>query len=159
MATDIFAKIGDIKGESIDARHPDEIDIVSFAWGVTHTPPTAGGGGGGTGKAVFQALSLVHTIDRATPALLLACATGRRMRDATITHRRTGEATKEFLVIKLTDVAITGVAHTGDTESPYSEVITLTFNKVDFEYRPIRPDGSLGEGSSFKFDLRTGQAG
>jgi len=99
---------------------------------------------------------LVHTIDRATPALLSACATGRRLPTATITHRKAGDRTKEFLIIKLTDVAITGVAHTADTQDPYSEVITLTFNKVDFEYRPIRPDGSLGPGSSFKFDLRTG---
>jgi type VI secretion system secreted protein Hcp len=156
MPTDIFARIGDIKGESTDNRHPDEIDIISFSWGVTHTTP-ATGGGGGAGKAVFQALSLVHTIDRASPALLLACATGRRLPNATITHRNAGDRTQEFLVIKLTDVAVTGVTHTGDTESPYSEVITLTFNKVDFEYRTIRPEGSLGPATSFKFDLRNGK--
>ena len=27
MASDIFAKIGDIKGESIDAKHKDEIEV------------------------------------------------------------------------------------------------------------------------------------
>ena len=44
MATDIFAKIGDIKGESLDAKHKDEIEVLSFSWGVTNTaasPPAA----------------------------------------------------------------------------------------------------------------------
>src|SRR5882757_9883756 len=35
MASDIFAKIGDIKGESTDAKHKDEIEVLSFSWGVT----------------------------------------------------------------------------------------------------------------------------
>ena len=34
MATDIFAKLGDIKGESADAKHKDEIEVLSFSWGV-----------------------------------------------------------------------------------------------------------------------------
>ena len=36
MASDIFAKIGDIKGESLDAKHKDEIEVLSFSWGVTN---------------------------------------------------------------------------------------------------------------------------
>ena len=34
MATDIFAKIGTIKGESTDAKHKDEIEVLSWSWGV-----------------------------------------------------------------------------------------------------------------------------
>ena len=34
-ASDIFAKIGDIKGESPNTGHKDEIHIESFSWGVT----------------------------------------------------------------------------------------------------------------------------
>ena len=53
MASDIFAKLGDIKGESLDDKHKDEIEVLSFSWGVTgsHSNP---GGGGGAGKATFQ---------------------------------------------------------------------------------------------------------
>ena len=36
MAVDIFAKLGDIKGESTDAKHKDEIEVLSFSWGVTN---------------------------------------------------------------------------------------------------------------------------
>jgi len=91
MATDIFAKIGDIKGESVDAKHKDEIEVLSFSWGVTNSGSTSTGGGGGAGKATFQDLSIVHGIDKATPALLKACATGQHIKDATITHRKAGK--------------------------------------------------------------------
>ena len=33
MASNIFAKIGTIKGESKDAKHPGEIDVLSWTWG------------------------------------------------------------------------------------------------------------------------------
>ena len=36
MAADIFAKIGDIKGESLDSKHKDEIEVLSFSWGLTN---------------------------------------------------------------------------------------------------------------------------
>ena len=44
MASDIFAKIGDIKGESLDSKHKDEIEVLSFSWGVTNTGSPAAGG-------------------------------------------------------------------------------------------------------------------
>ena len=67
MATDIFAKIGDIKGESADAKHKDEIEVLSFSWGVANSGSTGSGSGSGAGKATFQDLSIVHGIDKATP--------------------------------------------------------------------------------------------
>jgi type VI protein secretion system component Hcp len=51
MAADIFAKIGDIKGESLDSRHRDEIEVLSWSWGVSQSGSIAHGGGG-RGKRV-----------------------------------------------------------------------------------------------------------
>ena len=70
MASDIFAKIGDIKGESPDAKHKDEIEVLSYSWGVTNTGHIETGGGGGAGKATFQDLSFHHGIDKASPRLM-----------------------------------------------------------------------------------------
>jgi type VI secretion system secreted protein Hcp len=50
MASDIFAKLGDIKGESADSKHKDEIEVLSFSWGVTNGGSVVSGPGGGTGK-------------------------------------------------------------------------------------------------------------
>jgi type VI secretion system secreted protein Hcp len=159
MATDIFAKIGDIKGESTDAKHKDEIEVLSFSWGVANSGSSGSGSGSGAGKATFQDLLIVHGIDKATPDLLKACATGLRIKNATITHRKAGKGQQEFLFIKLNDVTITAVSHGGSEDQPYAESVTLKFAKVDLEYKPQRPDGSLDPGLHFKFDLKANKVG
>src|SRR6266487_1680570 len=154
MASDIFAKIGDIKGESLDAKHKDEIEVLSFSWGVTNTGATAAGGGGGAGKATFQDLSIVHKIDKASPLLMQACATGTHLKEATITHRKAGKAQQEFLIVKMNDIIITGVTHGGTGGETGSETVSLAFAKVDFEYKPQKSDGSLDAAIHFKYDLK-----
>jgi type VI secretion system secreted protein Hcp len=155
MASDIFAKLGDIKGEAIDDKHKDEIEVLSWSWGVTKTGPRAGGTGRGSGKATFSDFTFTHKIDKASPLLLNGCATGQHLKDATITRRKAGKGQQEFLVIKMSDVIITSVNETDDSGGDQSETVTLAFAKVDVEYRPQKPDGSLDAGLHFKYDLKS----
>ena len=154
MAADIFAKLGDIKGESSDDKHKDEIEVLSFSWGVTSLS-APNGPGAAAGKPAFRDLSITHTIDKASPLLLNACATGTHLKEATITHRKTGKGQQEFLIIKMNDVIITGVQHGGGDGQTSSEIVNLTFAKVDVEYRPQKADGSVDAGLHFKYDLKT----
>jgi len=159
MASNIFAKIGEIKGESLDAKHKDEIEVLSFSWGVTNAGSTGPGGGAGTGKATFQDLAIAHHIDKASPKLLEACATGMHLKDATITHRKAGKGQQEFLIVKMNDVIITAVTHGGTAGQPAAETVSLAFAKVDFEYKPQKADGSLDAGIHFKYDLKLNKVG
>lgn len=161
MAADIFAKLGDIKGESLDNKHKEEIEVLSFSWGLSNTGAgaTGPGGGGGAGKTTIQDLSIVHEIDKASPLLMQACASGSHIKEATITHRKAGKGQQEFLIIKMTDVIVTGVTHSGSADQPASETVTLAFAKIDLEYRPQRPDGSGDAGIHFKYDFRANKIG
>jgi type VI secretion system secreted protein Hcp len=154
MASDIFAKIGDIKGESLDDKHKDEIEVLSYSWGVTNTGSMASGSGGGEGKATFHDLSFTHVVDKATPVLMQACATGVHMKEATITHRKAGKGQQEFMIVKMNDVIITGVSHGGSGDGGHSENVSLAFAKVNIEYKPQKPDGSLDAGVHFKYDIK-----
>ena len=109
MASDIFAKLGDIKGESLDDKHKDQIEVLSWSWGVANPGLHPAGGGGGAGKPSFHDLSFTHKIDKASPLLLRGCATGQHLKEATITRRKAGKGQQEFLVIKMNDVIITSV--------------------------------------------------
>lgn len=153
MPIDIFAKIGAIQGESRDAKHKDEIEVLSFSWGVANAVAPGHGGGGGAGRATFQDLSIVHHIDKATPKLLEACATGQHLKDATITHRKAGKGQLEFLVVRMNDVVVTAVTHGGATDVAATETVSLAFVKVDFEYRSQKPDGTLDVGIHFTHTL------
>jgi type VI secretion system secreted protein Hcp len=158
MASDIFAKLGDIKGESLDDKHKDEIEVLSYSWGVTNAGSMGHGSGGGEGKASFHDLSFVHNIDKASPVLMQACATGTHLKEATITHRKSGKGQHEYLVVKMNDVIITGVTHGGSGDG-HSENVSLAFAKVNIEYKPQKPDGSLDAGVHFKYDIKARKDG
>jgi type VI secretion system secreted protein Hcp len=161
MATDIFAKIGDIKGESQDAKHKDEIEVLSFSWGVSSSESisTGAAGGAGAGKATFKDLTIVHVVDKASPLLLKACATGTHLKDATITHRKAGKGQQEFLVVKMNDIIITSVSHGGSADQSSAETVSMAFAKVDLEYFPQKADGSLDAAVAFKYDLKANKIG
>ena len=158
MAADIFAKIGDIKGESFDDKHKDEIEVLSWSWGVTNGVSVSGTGAG-QGKASFHDLSFTHKIDKASPVLMKSCATGQHMKEATITLRKAGKGQQEFLIIKMNDVLITAVSDADGAEAGPIESVSLAFAKVDVEYRPQKSDGSLDAGLHFKYDLKANKEG
>jgi type VI secretion system secreted protein Hcp len=160
MASDIFAKIGDIKGESPDDKHKGEIEVLSWSWGVTQSGTMAHGGGGGEGKANFNDFNFTHHIDKASPVLLKACATGEHIKEATITVRKAGKGQQEFLIIKMADIIITGVAPSGAGDgAATAEHVALQFAKVDLEYKPQKADGSLDAGVHFKYDIKGNKEG
>ena len=159
MAADIFAKIGDIKGESLDDKHKGEIEVLSWSWGLTHAGTTSGGGGGGAGKASFHDLSFTHKIDKASPVLMKACATGVHLKEATITHRKAGKGQQEFLIFKMNDLIVTAVATGDDGEGGQHETVSLAFAKIDLEYKPQKADGSLDAGIHFKYDIKAQKEG
>ena len=159
MASDIFAKIGDIKGESLDDKHKDEIEVLSFSWGVTSTFDMPSGGGGGSGKATFQDLSIVHKIDKASPRLMRACVLGEHLKEATITHRKAGKQQQDYLIIKMNDIIITGVTDGDASGQAGSETVSLVFAKIDLQYKAQKADGSLDAGIHFKYDLKTKKEG
>ena len=160
MAASTFAKIGDIKGESLDSKHKDEVEVLSWSWGVTNSGAIRAGSGGGTGKATFNDFNFTHHVDKASPSLLKACASGKHIKEATITVRKAGKGQQEFLIIKMSDVLITGVSPSGAADAAATaEHVALQFAKVDLEYKPQKPDGSLAAGLHFKYDIKGNKEG
>lgn len=160
MAADIFAKLGDIKGESLDSKHKDEVEVLSWSWGVSQTGGGVQGSGAGAGKANFNDFMFTHRIDKASPNLLKACATGEHIKEATITARKPGKGQQEFLIVKMNDVIVTSIAlASGADTTATSESIALRFAKVDFEYKPQKADGSLDAGVRFKYDIKANKIG
>jgi type VI secretion system secreted protein Hcp len=159
MAGSIFARIGTIQGESQDVRHRDEIEVLSWSWGLSQSGEVAPGGGGGEGKASLQDFTFVHYFDKASPVLMTACATGAHIENATITVRKAGKDEQEYLVIVMTDVLVRGVSTSGSEGDTAVESVTLAFAGVDLEYTPQLSDGSLDAGVHFRYDLEREQGG
>jgi type VI secretion system secreted protein Hcp len=160
MAVDLFLKIDGIAGESADKAHKDEIELESFSWGETNAGPAHGGGaGGGAGKVQMQDLHFVARVNKASPTLMLACATGKHLKQAVLTARKAGKGQQEFLIFKFTDLLVssyqTGGAAHGDTV-PIDQV-SFNFGKIEMEYKPQQADGSLGQSVKGGWDVKANQ--
>src|SRR5262245_6648499 len=143
MAVDVFLKLGDIKGESKDAKHAGEIDVLSWSWGLSQSGTAGSGGGVGAGKVSFNDLNFTHTIDKGSPLLMKACATGQHVKDGTLVSRKAGKGQQEFLIIKMSDILVTSVQASGAGEQPM-ESVSMQFAKIDLEYKPQKAGGEIG---------------
>ena len=154
-ANDMFLKLGTIQGESVDKTHAGEIEVLAWSWGMSNVF-TVVGGGGGAGKVSFRDFTLTKYLDKATPKLMLATASGQHIAQAVLTVRRSGVTPFEWLKITFTDVVVTSVSTGGSTgETRLTENISLAFTKVLVEYTLQKPDGGVGEKVSFNWDIAT----
>lgn len=159
MASDIFAKIGDIKGESTDDKHKDEIDVLSYSWGVTQSGTLASGGGAGAGKVQFSDFSFTTQTNKASPSLLLACASGQHIKEATITVRKAGDRQEDYLIIKMNDVLVSSYQAAGSSGADRpTESVSMAFAKIEYTYKPQKPDGSAGAPITVGWDLKANKA-
>jgi type VI secretion system secreted protein Hcp len=158
-AVDLFLKIDGIQGESKDAKHANEIDVDAFSWGETNVVSHAGGGGGGAGKVAMQDFHFTKRLDKASPVLFLACASGKHFPKAVLSARKAGQGQQDYLVITLSDVVVSGY-QVGGAESGEAGVdqTSLAFSRIVFEYRPQKPDGSLAPAVKAGWDLETNKA-
>jgi type VI secretion system secreted protein Hcp len=153
-AVDYFLKISGIEGESQSRK--GEIDLESWSWGETNAGTHAGGGGGGAGKVQMQDFHFVMRYNKASPKLMLACASGQHIDEATLLCRKAGGKQEEYLKIKFSDLLIssyqTGGSSHGDVVP--TDQISFNFSKIQIEYKEQKPDGTLGGAIPAGFDLK-----
>jgi type VI secretion system secreted protein Hcp len=157
MAADYFLKIDGIDGESHDSKHKDEIDLLSYSFGASQTGSHSTGGGGGAGKVSMQDFHFTMHINKATPKLLLACASGEHIKKAVLTCRKAGKDQQEFLKVTFTDLLVSSYNTGGSADIPM-EQISLNFAKIEFEYKEQKPDGTLGGAVKAGYDLKLNKA-
>lgn len=136
MAQDIFLKIDKVEGESQDAKHGKEIDVISWSWGMHQPASNQAGTGGGLGQVEVHDLRITKNVDKSTPNLIAFCCGGNHIETVTLTSRKAGGKDRvEFIQITLSEVMISSIStgHASGNDSP-TEEITLNFGKVKYEY-------------------------
>jgi len=156
MAVDMFLKLTDIKGESVAKGHKDEIDVLSWSWGVNQAGTRHNTSGGGAGKVSVGDLSFTHWVDAASAELWKNCVTGGHIKEGLLTVRKAGgKAPVEYLKIKLNDVLVTHVS-TGNShgEEHGAENVTLNFAEFVYTYSQQQPDGTSKALNPFGWKIR-----
>lgn len=144
MAVDYFLKIKDIEGESTDAKHKNEIDVLSWSWSESQSGTFASAGGGGAGKVNMNDLAFTMNVNKASPAILLACANGKHIETALLTCRKAGTEQQEYLKITFTDLLVSSF-QTGGSSGDIVPVdsVSLNFSKIEYSYAPQNKKGGL----------------
>jgi type VI secretion system secreted protein Hcp len=155
-AFDYFLRIDGIAGESTDAKHKGEIELLSWSWAETHPVAPASGGGAGAGKVEMSDLGVVAHVSKASPGLLLACASGKNIKSAVLTTRRAGKGQADYLTFSLADVLVSSY-QTGSTESdlPPTDSVALSFARIQVEYKEQKADGTFGPAVQVGWDRKT----
>lgn len=159
MAVDYFLKIKDIEGESMADKHKNEIDLLSWSWGESNSGSMAFGGGGGAGKVSMSDFSFSMRNSKASPKLLLACATGKHIAQADLTCRKAGGEQHEYVKIKFTDVLISSY-QTGGSQGDEIPIESVAFNfaKIEYEYYEQDDKGNVKLAGTAKYDLKAVKA-
>ena len=153
-AVDYFLKLDGIQGESADAKHKGEIEVLSFSFGETVTVAGGSPRGGGAGKVQMTDFAFTAGTSKASPVLFQQCAEGRHIKQALLTLRKAGKGQLEYLKIKLEDILISSYAVAGaESEGIPHDAFSLNFKKISIDYRPQKPDGSLAAAVHGGWDL------
>ncbi len=148
-ASDIFAKIGDIKGESKDTDHKGEIDVLSWSWGLI--APTRNSPGvpqrpvGPARDACAQEIFLTKLVDSASPLLMANAALGNTLPSATLALRKTDSSQADYMVITLKDVLVSSVSSgAARAGGDAIETVSLVYSSANVKFRPQDEKGGLG---------------
>jgi type VI secretion system secreted protein Hcp len=174
-AVDYFLKIDGIKGESQDKNHKDEIDIVSFSWGMAQQGTASKGGGMGAGKVAVKDIVVVKEVDASSPKLFDACFTGKHIPSAQLTCRKAGGSAIEYWTVKLTDILISSVHQQPPTAAPlqfqsadapvptgsllHEEIVTINYSAYEASYKGQQKDGTASGAVTTKGNVKTNAAG
>lgn len=166
MALDCFLKLDGIEGESFDKQHEKEIDLLSFSFAMSS--PRDYESHQATRRVSFNDADFTCYINVAYPRLCNACASNQKIKEATLSLRKSGTGknlgrTLEYAKIRLKDVHISkcqlfGQEHEGEKSDLPVVSFSLNFGKIEWEYREQLSTGGLQGPVTFNYDLMSGKS-
>ncbi|HWD91498.1 MAG TPA: type VI secretion system tube protein Hcp [Verrucomicrobiae bacterium] len=160
-SVDYYLKLDGIPGESTDSKHKGEIDLESWSWGQTNAGTHSAGSGGGAGKVSMHDFNFTMKINKASPKLFLACATGQHIKEALLTCRRAGKDQQEYLKIKFSELLVSNfqTGGSGGEGVVPTDQISLNFGKIEISYAPQKGDGTLDSPVVHNYSVKENKGG
>jgi type VI secretion system secreted protein Hcp len=164
MAFDAFLKIEGVPGESKDSKHSEWIEVISYQMGVDQPASASASSVGSLSaeRANWRQFIVNKQIDKGSPKLAQACASGEHYPTVTLEVCRAGGDKQPYMEYKLTDVMVSsfsvGAAKSDGNGGDPVPIETLQFNygKIEFKYTQLdvaggKPAGNVAAG----WDLKT----
>ncbi|MGC1354378.1 MAG: type VI secretion system tube protein Hcp [Xanthobacteraceae bacterium] len=158
--TNIYLKLEDLPGESVDDLHKNWIEIECFTWGVHNPASFAIGQGGQATQATVANIDIDKRCDKSSVAMFKACTTGKHIKKGIISCLKLdGETRIEYLKLELTDIMVSDFKWEGRGEDQLvKEKVSLCFAEFKETYKLQEDTGSSGGGTDFGFNVQTSKA-
>jgi type VI secretion system secreted protein Hcp len=156
MSADMFLKIDGVDGESTDDAHDKWIEVLSYSLGLSQPVSGVSATGGRTGgRADFQDLAIVKTIDNATPDLNIKCAKGEHIPKVELELCLATGDKHTFMKYTLEDCIVTSISPGGSAggETKPLENVSFAYGKIKWEYTPIDHTGAPGSATDRTWNL------
>ena len=153
MAGDCFLKIDGIPGESTDEKHKEWIEILSFSHGVSQmvSGERSTGGAASAERCTHQDLSIVKSLDKASPTLDLFCCEGRHIDKVTLELCRAAGEKEKYMEYKMEKVLITSVSIGGGGGGLPTESVTFNYGKLTWNYIQLDHETGKKKGNVEKY--------
>ncbi|MBN2269320.1 MAG: type VI secretion system tube protein Hcp [Sedimentisphaerales bacterium] len=141
-AYDGYLKIDGIDGESLDEKHKDWIDILSYNHGIIQ--PTSVLPGSSIQPCEHQDFTIAKPLDKSSPLIYLACSNGEHIPSVQMQLCRSGAEAQQYMQYTLTDVIVSAVRPKGGTmagEDRPIEEVSFNYKKVEWKYTYYSLDG------------------
>ncbi len=153
MAVDFFLKLDGINGESLDAKHKNEITVMSFSWGASQTTSVSGSGGSGAGKASLADMNIMKNYDVASSPMYKALLLGTHIKSGVLTAVKSGGDGSPFMTITMGELFVTSIQISGSSEIPM-ESVSFSYNTISTEYAQQDETGKLNTKAAINYDLK-----
>lgn len=161
MASNIYVKIDEIKGESTVEKYKDQIEALNFSYSCYQPVSEARSGSiHTTGRANHGTFNFSKYTDIASADICATMWQGKTLPSAVVTVvTNNGDEVIEYLVITLSNIVISNFSLHGGGNSVSSEEVSLSFSKIKVEYRNQGEDGSTPGNKPAEWDLATEKKG
>lgn len=146
MAIHMYLKLDKINGESAQKDYVDQIEVLSWTWGITQSGSAHHGSGTGTAGVTVGDVSIVKYVDRSTPTLMKYCCAGTFFEEAKLSIlKASGDTPVPYLVLTLKKGLVSSVSSGGvGPHERLIETISLNFKAFTVEYTPQKDGAKSG---------------
>ena len=155
---DAFLKLDNIKGESMDDKHKEEIEVLNWSWGMQNAGSGQFGAGQGSGKVQVSDIQIAKRVDKSSPMLMKACTKGEHIKTGSLVVRKAGGEQLEYFKVDLTEILVSQVHCNSEPGSPLlMEHVSLNFKTYKVTYKTQTATGGAGAPVEFGYDLAAGK--
>jgi len=152
---DMFLMLQDIEGESLDAVHTNQIEILDMGWNNKHVVHRTRKDEKTSTKPDIGDITIKKICDKASANLLKYCCLGKNIPYGKITFRKNaGDGKVEYLTIDLWDIKISSFNWDWQVEGGHlHETVHLNIAQFHEVYTLQDNRGLAGDTVHFGFDI------